>query len=130
MNKINLVEKLSLINDHWNPRIIGELNGQYLKLVKFKGPFTWHHHETEDEMFLVVKGRFRMEFREANDGDPGTSGQREIWLEEGEFCIVPRGVEHRPVADEEAHVLLFEPATTLNTGNVENELTRQKLGWL
>jgi len=130
MKKINLREKLSLIGDHWNPRIIGELNGQYLKLVKFKGPFTWHHHETEDEMFLVVKGRFRMEFREVSDGDPAQNGQREIWLEEGELCIVPRGVEHRPVADEEAHVLLFEPATTLNTGNVENELTRQKLGWL
>jgi mannose-6-phosphate isomerase-like protein (cupin superfamily) len=130
MNKINLLEKLSLIDDHWNPRIIGELNGQYLKLVKFEGPFTWHHHETEDEMFLVVKGRFRMEFREVNDGDHTQNGHREIWLEEGEFCIVPRGVEHRPVADEEAHVLLFEPATTLNTGNVENELTRQQLGWL
>jgi mannose-6-phosphate isomerase-like protein (cupin superfamily) len=130
MNKINLLEKLSLIDDHWNPRIIGELNGQYLKLVKFEGPFTWHHHETEDEMFLVVKGRFRMEFREVNDSDPAQNGHCEIWLEEGEFCIVPRGVEHRPVADEEAHVLLFEPATTLNTGNVENELTRQKLGWL
>jgi mannose-6-phosphate isomerase-like protein (cupin superfamily) len=130
MNKVNLLQKLSLINDHWNPRIIGELNGQYLKLVKFKGPFTWHHHETEDEMFLVVKGRFRMEFREAEDGSPAQNGQREIWLEESEFCIVPRGVEHRPVADEEAHVLLFEPAATLNTGNVENELTRQQLGWL
>jgi len=128
MNKINLNQKLSLIKDHWNPRIIGELNGQYLKLVKFEGPFTWHHHETEDEMFLVVKGRFRMEFRKSNDSTE--TGPGEIWLEEGEFCIVPRGVEHRPVADEEAHVLLFEPATTVNTGNVENELTRQKLGWL
>jgi mannose-6-phosphate isomerase-like protein (cupin superfamily) len=128
MNKINLNQKLSLINDHWNPRIIGELNGQYLKLVKFEGPFTWHHHESEDEMFLVVKGRFRMEFRKSVDS--AENGRDEIWLEEGEFCIVPRGVEHRPVADEEAHVLLFEPATTLNTGNVENELTRQKLGWL
>jgi mannose-6-phosphate isomerase-like protein (cupin superfamily) len=127
MKKINLLQKLSLINDHWNPRVIGELNGQYLKLVKFKGPFTWHHHETEDEMFLVVKGRFRMEFREAEDGSPAQNGPSEIWVEEGEFCIVPRGVEHRPVADEEAHVLLFEPAATLNTGNVENELTRQKL---
>jgi len=130
MKKVNLLEKLSLIRDHWNPRIIGELNGQYLKLVKFRGPFTWHHHETEDEMFLVVKGRFRMEFRQAGEVDSAQNGQREIWLEEGEFCIVPRGVEHRPVADEEAHVLLFEPATTLNTGNVENELTRQKPGWL
>jgi len=130
MNKVNLLQKLSLINDHWNPRIIGELNGQYLKLVKFKGPFTWHHHETEDEMFLVIKGRFRMEFREAIEGGPPQNGQREIWLEEGEFCIVPRGVEHRPVAEEEAQVLLFEPAATLNTGNVENKLTRQKLEWL
>jgi len=129
MEKINLREKLSLINDHWNPRIIGELNGQYVKLVKFEGPFTWHHHATEDEMFLVVKGRFRMEFRDT-DGGPNQNEQREIWLEEGEFCIVPRGMEHRPVAEEEAHVLLFEPATTLNTGNVENEFTRQKLGRL
>jgi mannose-6-phosphate isomerase-like protein (cupin superfamily) len=129
MNKVNLLEKLSLINDHWNPRIVGELNGQYVKLVKFEGPFTWHHHENEDEMFLVVKGRFRMEFRDT-DGDPNQNVLREIWLEEGEFCVVPRGIEHRPVADEEAHVLLFEPATTLNTGNVENEFTRQKLGRL
>jgi mannose-6-phosphate isomerase-like protein (cupin superfamily) len=127
MDKINLRQKLSLINDHWNPRIIGELNGQYLKLVKFKGPFTWHYHETEDEMFLVVKGRFRMEFREGGDGPPE---QRDVWLEEGEFIIVPRGVEHRPVADEEAEVLLFEPATTLNTGNVEDEFTVPKLNWL
>jgi mannose-6-phosphate isomerase-like protein (cupin superfamily) len=126
MEKINLPQKLSLIGDHWNPRIIGELNGQYLKLVKFQGPFSWHHHETEDEMFLVVKGRFRMEFRE----DDGAGQPKEIWLEEGEFIIVPRGVEHRPVADEEAHVLLFEPASTLNTGNVENQLTREKLEWI
>ncbi len=123
MHKINLREKLDRINDQWNPRIVGELNGQYLKLVKFSGPFTWHHHETEDEMFLVVKGRFRMEFRE--DGR-----EREVWLEEGEFLIVPHGVEHRPVADEEAHVLLFEPASTLNTGNVDNELTRKELEWI
>ena len=127
MNKINLLQKLSLINDHWNPRIIGELNGQYLKLVKFKGPFTWHHHETEDEMFLVVKGRFRMEFREGNEG---SSAQKDVWLEEGELIIVPRGVEHRPVAEEEAEVLLFEPATTLNTGNVRNEFTVPELEWL
>jgi mannose-6-phosphate isomerase-like protein (cupin superfamily) len=123
MNKINLRDKLSLIRDQWNPRIVGELNGQYLKLVKFAGPFTWHHHETEDEMFLVVKGRFRMEFREEGR-------EQAVWLEEGEFLIVPRGVEHRPVADEEAHVLLFEPASTLNTGNVDNDLTRQRLEWI
>ncbi len=120
MNKINLAEKFSLIDDHWNPRIVGELNGQYLKLVKFQGPFTWHHHDDEDEMFLVVQGRFRMEFRE-QEGESGKN--KEIWLEPGEFCIVPRGVEHRPVADEECQVLLFEPATTLNTGNVQNEFT-------
>lgn len=129
MNKVNLGQKLSLINDHWNPRIIGELNGQYLKLVKFKGPFTWHHHETEDEMFLVVKGRFRMEFREGNDAN-APAQQRDVWLEEGEFIVVPRGVEHRPVADEEAEVLLFEPASTLNTGNVQDEFTVPKLEWL
>ena len=129
MDKINLREKLSLIDDHWNPRIVGELNGQYLKLVKFKGPFTWHHHEAEDEMFLVVKGRFRMEFRERGD-DSAAPGDRDVWLEEGEFIVVPRGVEHRPVADEEAEVLLFEPASTLNTGNVQDELTVPKLEWL
>ena len=123
MDKINLAQKLSLFQDHWNPRIIGELNGQYLKLVKFKGPFTWHHHDNEDEMFLVVKGRFRLDYRE-DDSD------REVWIEAGEFVIVPRGVEHRPVADEEAQVLLFEPATTLNTGNVEDEFTRKHLDHL
>src|SRR4029079_7573412 len=101
MHKINLREKLSLVKDHWNPRIVAELNGQYLKLVKFKGPFTWHHHETEDEMFFVVKGRFRMEYRE-----PAANGneeqQREVWLEEGEFIVVPRRGEHRPGAGAEA----------------------------
>ena len=129
MNKINLREKLALINDHWNPRIIGELNGQHLKLVKFKGSFTWHHHETEDEMFLVVKGRFRMEFREAsNSAESGE--QKEVWLEAGEFIVVPHGVEHRPIADEEAEVLLFEPASTLNTGNVRDEFTVPILDWI
>lgn len=123
MEKINLNEKLALINDHWNPHIAAELNGQYVKLVKFQGPFTWHHHDHEDEMFMVVKGRFRMEFREAD----APNVDREVWLEAGEFIVVPRGVEHRPVADEETHVLLFEPVTTLNTGNVENEFTKQTL---
>ena len=112
MEKVNLRDKLALFADHWNPRVAGELNGQQVKLVKFSGPFVWHHHDTEDELFLVVKGRFRMELR---NGD--------VWLDEGEFLIVPHGVEHRPVAEEEVHVLLFEPATTLNTGNVENERT-------
>jgi mannose-6-phosphate isomerase-like protein (cupin superfamily) len=123
MDKINLNEKLTLINEHWKPHIIGDLNNQQVKLVKFQGPFTWHHHDHEDELFLVVKGRFRMEYREGNE----TTSERSIWLEPGELVIVPRGVEHRPVADEEAHVLLFEPATTLNTGNVENELTVHNL---
>lgn len=116
INKVNLVDKFARFSEHWNPMIVGELNGQQVKLVKFSGPFTWHHHDIEDEMFLVVKGRFRMEFRDS-----------EVWLEEGEFIIVPKGVEHRPVADDEAQVLLFEPATTLNTGNVRNERTREKL---
>ena len=130
MNKVNLGHKLSLISDTWNPRIVAKLNGHYVKLVKFKGPFTWHHHDNEDEMFLVVKGRFRMELRERSADSSGSTQQRDLWLEEGEFMVVPRGVDHRPVADEEAEVLLFEPATTLNTGNVENELTVQKLEWI
>ncbi|HEY6293155.1 MAG TPA: cupin domain-containing protein [Terriglobia bacterium] len=112
MEKVNLRQKLSLFSEQWKPKVVGELNGQLVKLVKFTGPFVWHHHESEDELFLVLKGRFRMEFRD-----------RHLWLEEGEFLIVPRGVEHRPVAEEEAHVLLFEPASTLNTGNVQNERT-------
>ena len=120
MDKVNLAEKLSLIVDYWKPHIVGELNGQYVKLVRFKGPFTWHHHDAEDELFLVVKGRFRMELRE--DGH-----EREVWLEEGEMIVIPRGVDHRPVADEEAQVLLFEPASTLNTGNVSNGLTQRDL---
>ena len=121
MQKINLQQKLSLINDHWNPRIAGELNGQYIKLVKFKGPFTWHHHETEDELFMVVHGRFRMDYRDESNS------YQSIWIEPGEMIIVPRGVEHCPVAEEECDVLLFEPASTLNTGNTENEFTRKTL---
>lgn len=120
MHKINLSEKFSLIHDQWNPRIAGELNGQLIKLVKFQGPFTWHHHENEDEMFLVVKGRFRMDYREDN-------GEHSEWVEHGEFIIVPRGMEHRPFAEDECEVLLFEPASTLNTGNVEDEFTRKEL---
>jgi mannose-6-phosphate isomerase-like protein (cupin superfamily) len=114
MEKVSLAAKLSQFADHWNPRIVGELNGQHVKLVKFQGEFVWHHHDREDELFLVVGGRFRMDFRD-----------RQEWIEEGEFLIVPRGIEHRPVAEEEAAVLLFEPAGTLNTGNVQNDaLTR------
>jgi mannose-6-phosphate isomerase-like protein (cupin superfamily) len=120
MNKINLAQKLSLFDDYWNPRIVGELNGQLVKLVRFKGPFTWHHHDDEDELFLTVKGRFRMEFRENGE-------EQSVWIEEGEMIIVPRGVEHRPVAEQEASVMLFEPASTLNTGSVKNELTRMQL---
>jgi mannose-6-phosphate isomerase-like protein (cupin superfamily) len=116
MEKTNLREKLALFTDYWSPKIAGELNGQLVKLVKFQGPFVWHHHEHEDELFLVVHDRFRMEFRD-----------RHVWLEEGEFLIVPRGVEHCPVAEQEAHVLLFEPASTLNTGNVRNERTLDQL---
>ena len=116
MDKVNLAEKLARIREQWQPKIVGELNGQQVKLVKFEGPFVWHHHDAEDELFYVVRGRFRMEFRD-----------RAVWVEQGEFIIVPRGVEHRPVADTEAEVMLFEPATTLNTGNVRNERTVERL---
>ncbi len=131
MESINLSEKFSFINDYWNPRIAGELNGQLVKLVKFQGPFTWHHHDNEDELFLVVKGRFKMEFREpATETSGSTEQERDVWIEAGEFIIVPRGVEHRPVADEECEVLLFEPASTLNTGNVRDEFTVPTLDWV
>ena len=112
MEKVNLAEKFSLFSGYWQPKIVGALNGQQVKLAKFQGPFVWHHHEDEDELFFVVKGRFRMELRD-----------RQIVLEEGEFLIVPRGVEHRPHADEEVWVLLFEPAATINTGNASGALT-------
>jgi mannose-6-phosphate isomerase-like protein (cupin superfamily) len=112
MDKINLAEKLALFNTHWDPKIVGELNGQQVKLVKFQGTFVWHQHEQEDELFLVVKGEFDMEFRD-----------RRVTLKEGELIIVPRGVEHRPMAEQEVHVLLFEPASTLNTGNVQSAST-------
>ncbi len=112
MEKVNLAHKFSLFEDHWSPKIAGELNDSYLKLVKFKGEFVWHHHEAEDELFLVVKGRFLVRLRD-----------RDIGLEEGEFVIVPRGVEHKPIAEEEALVLLLEPKSTLNTGNVRDETT-------
>jgi mannose-6-phosphate isomerase-like protein (cupin superfamily) len=114
--KVNISRKLAQFQEHWSPKIVGELNGQHVKLVKFTGEFVWHHHDHEDELFLVVMGRFRMEFRD-----------RQVWLEEGEFLIVPRGVEHRPVAEEEAHVLLVEPASTLNTGNVRDDRTISQL---
>jgi len=115
-DKVNVAQKFSLFEEHWSPKVVGELNGQHVKLVKISGEFVWHHHDDEDEMFLVVDGRFRMEFRD-----------REVWIEEGEFIVVPRGVEHRPVAEEEASVMLFEPASTLNTGNVKGEMTVAEL---
>lgn len=116
MNKVNITEKLNQFNDYANPRIIGELNGQQVKAVKLRGEFIWHHHDNEDELFLVVKGKLKMELRD-----------KIVEVNEGEFIIVPRGVEHKPSAEEEVHLLLFEPASTLNTGNVENERTRKKL---
>lgn len=118
MNKINLREKFGQISEHWSPGIAGELNGQHVKLVKFQGEFVWHHHEREDELFLVVEGEFVMEYKDP-EGNP-----QSILLEQGEFLIVPRGTEHRPVAEREVSVLLFEPAGTLNTGSApENPLT-------
>ncbi len=116
MGKINLSQKLSLFSDYFNPRIAGELNGQLVKLVKFKGEFVWHHHVNEDELFYVVKGSFDMHLRD-----------KIISINEGEFLIVPKMVEHKPVAKDEVEIMLFEPATTLNTGNIENELTKKEL---
>ncbi len=116
MEKINIEQKFQLFSEHWSPKIVGELNGQHVKLVKLKGAFVWHKHENEDELFFVIKGSLKMEYRD-----------KTIIVDENEFLIVPKGVEHKPVADEEVWVMLFEPATTLNTGNTENELTQQTL---
>jgi mannose-6-phosphate isomerase-like protein (cupin superfamily) len=116
MDKVNLSEKFGLFDDYWSPKIVGELNGQYVKLAKLKGEFVWHYYETEDELFLVVKGRLVIKLRE-----------KDVVLKEGEFFIVPRGIEHMPVAEEEAHVLLIESKSTLNTGNVRNEKTLENL---
>ena len=112
VEKVNVAEKLALFQDHWHPRIVAELNGQEVKVVKFAGPFVWHQHEAQDEMFLVLRGSFRMEFRD-----------RAVQVGAGELIVVPRGVEHRPVAEHEVEVLLFEPSGTLNTGNVRDERT-------
>jgi mannose-6-phosphate isomerase-like protein (cupin superfamily) len=117
MDKVNLAEELSRITEHWRPKLVGELNGQEVKLVKFRGEFVWHHHETEDELFLGVRGSFRVEFRD-----------HRVDVNPGEFIIVPHGVEHRTVADEEAEVLLFEPAATRNTGNVQHPTLTAPLG--
>lgn len=116
MEKVNIEKKFSLFSEYWNPKVVGELNGQQVKLVKFKGPFEWHHHDHEDELFYVVKGTFDMEFRE-----------KTVTVREGEFIIVPKGTEHKPNAKEEVHVMLFEPATTLNTGNIESDKTIKNL---
>ena len=116
IEKVNIRQKLDSITDLWNPRIAGELNGQYVKLVKFKGPFIWHKHDHEDEMFLVVKGNFTMEMRDKN-----------IEIKEGEFIIIPKGVEHKPVAQEEVEVMLFEPVSTLNTGDKRTDITKDTL---
>lgn len=112
MEKVNLVQKYSKFQDYWSPKVVGDINDSYVKLVKLKGEFVWHQHEREDELFLVIKGRLLIKLRD-----------QDIFLEEGEFVIIPRGVEHLPIAEEEAHVLLLEPKTTLNTGNIENERT-------
>ncbi len=119
MPKVNLAEKLSLFSDYWNPRIVGELNGQYVKLAKLKGEFVWHSHANEDELFYVIAGELTIELRGEN-----------VVLQAGEFYIVPAGVEHRPVAEQEVSVLLFEPKDTLNTGDINGVLTRNELDWL
>ncbi len=116
VEKVSIEQKLSLFSDYWSPKIVGELNDQHIKLAKFKGEFVWHKHEHEDEMFFVIKGSLRIEYRD-----------KKLILNENEFVIVPGGVEHRPVADEEVSVMLFEPATTLNTGDTEGELTKHVL---
>ena len=116
MEKVNLDKKFGMVSDYWSPKIVGELNDSYVKVVKLKGEFIWHHHEREDELFLVVKGTLRMRFR-----------NHEVQIREGEFLIVPKGVEHLPVADEEVHVVLLEPKSTLNTGDVKNERTIEEL---
>jgi len=116
MQSVNLAQKFALFDDYWSPKIAGELNDAYVKLVKLKGEFVWHHHDAEDELFLVVKGRLLLRLRD-----------REVWVNEGEFAIVPKGVDHLPVARDEVHVLLIEPKSTLNTGNVRNERTVEQL---
>lgn len=119
MEKINLTQKLALIKEHWSPKIIGEVNDVYIKLVKFQGDFIWHFHETEDELFFVVKGTMVMKLR-----------NKDIELKEGEFIIIPKGVEHMPVSDEEVHLMLVEPKSTENTGNIQSERTVKDLDWI
>jgi mannose-6-phosphate isomerase-like protein (cupin superfamily) len=112
MEVVNLADKFGQFGDYWSPRVVGELNDFHVKLVKVKGEFVWHHHDNEDEMFLVVEGRLLIKLRD-----------KDLWLDKGEFTIIPRGVEHKPVAQEEAHILLLEPKSTLNTGNIQSERT-------
>ena len=119
MEKVSLDQKFALFNEQWKPKIVGELNGQYVKLGKIEGSFVWHQHEKEDELFLVVKGDMRLEFPDST-----------VDVGEGEFIIVPRGIQHRPVADKECHILIFEPASTLNTGNVKDEFTVEEPEWI
>jgi len=119
MIPINLSNKFALFREHWSPKIVAELNDSHVKLVKLKGEFIWHHHDNEDELFLVVKGTLMMKFRD-----------HEQFVHEGEFIIVPKGVDHMPVAEDETHVLLLEPKTTLNTGNISNEKTVRELEWI
>jgi mannose-6-phosphate isomerase-like protein (cupin superfamily) len=119
MDKVNLNEKFARFDEYWSPKIVGQLNGQYVKLAKLKGAFVWHHHQAEDELFMVVKGRLVIQLRD-----------KKVVLEEGEFCVVPRGVEHKPVAEQEAHVLLFEPQSTLHTGDVRSERTVDEQEWI
>lgn len=116
MDKVNINQKLLLFSEYWSPKIVGELNGQYVKLVKFKGKYVWHKHDNEDELFYVLNGVFKMEFKD-----------RVVELKENEFLIVPRGIDQRPVAENEVSVMLFEPKTTINTGNLINEFTKKKL---
>jgi len=119
MDKVNVKEKLKKFEQLWNPKIIGEMNELYIKVAKLKGEFVWHHHDNEDEMFYVVKGKLVIKMR-----------NKDIKLEEGEFYIIPKGIEHLPVAEEEVHVMLFEPKSTLNTGNLRNERTQDNLDWI
>jgi mannose-6-phosphate isomerase-like protein (cupin superfamily) len=119
VDKVNLNEKFEKFSKYWDPKIVGELNGHHVKLVKFKGSFVWHHHDIEDELFLVVHGSLTMHF-----------GDRAVALSEGEFIIVPHGVEHQPEADDEVHVLLFEPASTVNTGNAPGAMTVESPAWI
>lgn len=116
MEKVNLEHKFEKLYDFWSPKIVGEMNDSYIKLAKFKGSFVWHHHDHEDELFMIIKGELTIKFRD-----------KDICLKEGEFCIIPKGIEHLPVAEDEVHVMLIEPKTTLNTGNVKNERTVEVL---